>query len=134
MIGLGVDHDDLVQKVKGNGKAGKPQSREPAKYYGGKAVYSPLCLYMCTSMCSDEECVHKNAELLKSPFRLPHVEPLCCFFISLFVYITNSCGLVGVVVTKHTRHQNWEVLVRTGFESHVMSQNVLPESRPCSTI
>lgn len=40
MIGLGVDHDDLVQKVKGNGKAGKPQSREPAKYYGGKAVHS----------------------------------------------------------------------------------------------
>jgi len=36
VIGLGVDHQDLVDKVKRNGKSGQEQPKEPAKYYGGE--------------------------------------------------------------------------------------------------
>jgi len=36
VIGVGVDHQELVEKVKKNGKGGQAAVREKAKYYGGE--------------------------------------------------------------------------------------------------
>jgi len=78
VIGLGVDHQDLVDKVKRNGKSGQEQPKEPAKYYGGRHARVDVNnqVFMMRSFSSKNyskvrvRIVHRYKELTVFPSRV----------------------------------------------------------------